>query len=54
MKNNKEEILLLFDKLKAKKLNYFYIDNLSNQSLQSNNFNQKKSFYDTYFGILFY
>lgn len=54
MKNNKEEILDLFDKLRARRLNYFYCDNLPNQSLQINKFKQKKSFYDTYFGMLIY
>ena len=54
MKNNKEEYLVLFEKLREKNLSYFYIDPLRNQSLQIQKFNQKKTFYDTYFGILIY
>ena len=51
MKNSHEKNLTLFKELRDKNMTYFFIDNLMNKSLDIKKYNQKNSFYDTYFGI---
>ena len=47
-----EKNLLLIKELNDKNLPYFFVDSLRNSSLQLEKFNQNKTFYDIYYGML--
>ena len=51
MINNKDKNLQMFKELRDKNFTYFFVDNLQNKSFPIIKYNQKKSFYDLYFGI---